>query len=285
MDVTPTAPLRPVAAMRAPEPRPAPAREPGPEPEAGREDPIAPEPEEGEAASAPGATRERKPAPEAADRALPQGSVMNDDGYILPPADLLEEAQPMAGNSQEQLVQERSIVLMKALRQFGIEANVVQVDRGPVVTMYELSPAPGVKVHRIMALENDIAMALKATSIRIVAPIPGKSTVGIEVPNLTRGIVRLRELLAHAGHDYALPLFLGKDTVGEPMLADLTKMPHLLIAGATGSGKTVCINTLVLSILMTKKPSEAKLILIDPKMVEMAIYKDIPHLACPSSPT
>ncbi len=203
------------------------------------------------------------------------------EGYLLPPADLLDKAVPFAVSSQEQLVQERSTVLMKTLQQFGIEATVVQVDRGPVVTMYELMPAPGVKVHRIMALENDIAMALKATSIRIVAPIPGKSTVGIEVPNLTRGIVRLRELLAHAQRDQMIPLFLGKDTVGEPLLTDLTKMPHLLIAGATGSGKTVCLNTLILSILMTRKPTDVKLVLIDPKMVELTAYRDIPHLACP----
>ncbi len=219
----------------------------------------------------------RKPAP----RAVPVASSAAQDGYILPPADLLDEPAPVPATMQEQLVNERSTVLMRALQQFGIEATVVQVDRGPVVTMYELMPAPGVKVHRIMALENDIAMALKATSIRIVAPIPGKATVGIEVPNLTRGMVRLRELVAHGGRDLAIPLFLGKDTVGEPLLADMTKMPHLLIAGATGSGKTVCLNTLILSVLMTRKPSEVKMVLIDPKMVELTAYRDIPHLASP----
>lgn len=230
-------------------------------------------------APAPETAHRRAPAPrETPSPARADGAA---DGYLLPPADLLDEPTPFSASSQEQIVQERSTVLMRTLQQFGIEATVVQVDRGPVVTMYELMPAPGVKVHRIMALENDIAMALKATSIRIVAPIPGKATVGIEVPNLTRGIVRLRDLLAHAPRDAALPLFLGKDTVGEPLLADLTKMPHLLIAGATGSGKTVCINTLILSILMTRKPHEAKLILIDPKMVELAVYRDLPHLACP----
>lgn len=215
-------------------------------------------------------------------RAVPvAGANASGEGYLLPPADLLDEPTPVSADRQEQLVAERSTVLMRALQQFGIEATVVQVDRGPVVTMYELMPAPGVKVHRIMALENDIAMALKATSIRIVAPIPGKATVGIEVPNLTRGIVRLRELVAHGGRDSAIPLFLGKDTVGEPLLADMTKMPHLLIAGATGSGKTVCLNTLILSVLMTRKPTEVKMVLIDPKMVELTAYRDIPHLASP----
>lgn len=209
------------------------------------------------------------------------GTASSGEGYLLPPADLLDEPAPVSADRQEQIVNERSTVLMRALQQFGIEATVVQVDRGPVVTMYELMPAPGVKVHRIMALENDIAMALKATSIRIVAPIPGKATVGIEVPNLTRGIVRLRELVAHDRRDSAIPLFLGKDTVGEPLLADMTKMPHLLIAGATGSGKTVCLNTLILSVLMTRKPTEVKMVLIDPKMVELTAYRDIPHLASP----
>lgn len=234
--------------------------------------------------SASGSGEEETPAEQAGEpfrrpRAAP--AVSSADGYLLPPADLLDEPAPVPATMQEQLVTERSTVLMRALQQFGIEATVVQVDRGPVVTMYELMPAPGVKVHRIMALENDIAMALKATSIRIVAPIPGKATVGIEVPNLTRGIVRLRELVAQGGRDLTIPLFLGKDTVGEPLLTDMTKMPHLLIAGATGSGKTVCLNTLILSILMTRKPNEVKLVLIDPKMVELTAYRDIPHLASP----
>src|SRR5262249_41352289 len=154
----------------------------------------------------------------------------------------------------------------------------------PVITMYEISLAPGIKVASITQLTNDIARALAATSVRIVAPVPGKSTVGIEVPNAQKEKVRLKELMQlapDAGSKMAIPLFLGKDASGEPLVADLAGMPHCLIAGTTGSGKSVCINTIIMSIMYHQRPDMVKLILIDPKVVEMAPFKDIPHLMCP----
>jgi S-DNA-T family DNA segregation ATPase FtsK/SpoIIIE len=162
---------------------------------------------------------------------------------------------------------------------------VVEIDTGPVITMYELSLAPGVKVSAISALSNDIQRALKAETVRIVAPIPGKSTVGIEVPNAEKEKVRLKELMQLApdsgARDAGIPIFLGKDASGEPLIADLTKMPHCLIAGTTGSGKSVCINSIIMSIMYMQRPDMVKLILVDPKVVEMAPFKDIPHLMCP----
>ncbi|HCW44268.1 MAG TPA: hypothetical protein DGU45_03025 [Planctomycetes bacterium] len=153
-----------------------------------------------------------------------------------------------------------------------------------MITQYELSLEPGVKVNKIVGLSDDLAMALSAQSVRVVAPIPGKPTVGIEVPNKQRESVVLKELLqsrSFAESDLGLPLLLGKDAAGEPIVADLTKMPHLLIAGSTGSGKSVCINAIIVSMLMTRSPDELKLILVDPKMVELSSFEDIPHLLTP----
>jgi S-DNA-T family DNA segregation ATPase FtsK/SpoIIIE len=150
--------------------------------------------------------------------------------------------------------------------------------------MYELSLAPGIKVSQIVSLSNDIARSLKAPAVRVVAPIPGKNTIGIEVPNIDKENVRLKELLTMAGNRPAkmqLPLFLGKDAGGNPLIADLAKMPHMLIAGTTGSGKSVCLNSIVMSLLMTQRPDLVKMILVDPKMVEMSMFKDLPHLMCP----
>jgi S-DNA-T family DNA segregation ATPase FtsK/SpoIIIE len=150
--------------------------------------------------------------------------------------------------------------------------------------MYELSLAPGIKVSSITALSNDIARALAATSVRIVAPVPGKHTVGIEVPNAQKEKVRLKELMQlapEATRKMHIPLYLGKDASGEPLITDLAGMPHCLIAGTTGSGKSVCINTIIMSIMYTQRPDMVKLILVDPKVVELAPFKDIPHLMCP----
>jgi S-DNA-T family DNA segregation ATPase FtsK/SpoIIIE len=217
------------------------------------------------------------PAPPAKPRE-PAGAL----NYQLPEPGLLGEIRQKTGRKESSVVGERASVLEASLRQFGIEARVVGVEEGPVITQYELELAAGVKVHRIMALSDDMAMALKATSVRIVAPIPGRSTVGIEVPSVERGVVRMRELVEWAGSgNMALPLFVGKDASGGPLVVDLVKMPHLLIAGATGSGKTVCVNALILSLLMTRDPRQAKLILIDPKMVELSVYRDVPHLVSP----
>jgi DNA segregation ATPase FtsK/SpoIIIE, S-DNA-T family len=204
--------------------------------------------------------------------------------YQLPQWDVLDEAEYGYAASQESFVREKAAVLEQALKEFQIEAHVVEIDTGPVITMYELALAPGVKVGAISALSNDIQRALRAETIRIVAPIPGKNTVGIEVPNEQKEKVRLKELMQiapEAMNKMQIPLFLGKDGSGEPLIADLAGMPHCLIAGTTGSGKSVCINTIIMSIMYLQRPDRVKLILFDPKVVEMAPFKDIPHLMCP----
>jgi len=204
--------------------------------------------------------------------------------YRLPPVDLLDEVHPSEYYESEETIRERAAILERTLDEFGIEAQVVEIDRGPVITVYELEVAAGIKITRVAGLSDDIARALKSQKVRIVAPIPGKSTIGVEVPNQHREIVRLRELIESGVLDrkkMTIPLLLGKDTSGTPLVADLAQMPHLLIAGATGSGKSVCINALLLSMLMTQPPDHLKLILVDPKMVELATYEDLPHLLCP----
>ena len=203
--------------------------------------------------------------------------------YKLPELGLLM-APAIEENLDRGALQETARVLEETLKNFKIEAQVVEIQKGPVITQYELSLAAGIKVHTIMALSDDLAMALKAPSIRIVAPIPGKSTVGVEVPNRHRGMVGLRELLTcreyHEGR-HKIPLLLGKDAAGKPIISDLGEMPHLLIAGSTGAGKSVCINAVITNLLMTKTPEELKLILVDPKMVELSSFEDIPHLLTP----
>jgi S-DNA-T family DNA segregation ATPase FtsK/SpoIIIE len=204
--------------------------------------------------------------------------------YHLPPWDCLAEAEHGFAESQEKFVREKAAVLEQAMREFNIDARVVEIDTGPVITMYELELAPGIKVSSITALSNDIMRALKAESVRIVAPVPGKNTVGIEAPNAEKEKVRLKELMQtapDATQKMAIPLFLGKDASGEPLITDLTSMPHCLIAGTTGSGKSVCINSIIMSILYHQRPDIVKLILVDPKVVEMAPFKEIPHLMCP----
>ncbi|HEV8606497.1 MAG TPA: DNA translocase FtsK [Tepidisphaeraceae bacterium] len=204
--------------------------------------------------------------------------------YNLPTWELLADAEHGFAESQERYVREKAAVLEQALREFNIDAHVVEIDTGPVITMYEISLAAGIKVASITQLTNDIARALMATSVRIVAPVPGKSTVGIEVPNPHKEKVRLKELMAlapEATRKMQIPLFLGKDASGEPLVTDLAAMPHCLIAGTTGSGKSVCINSIIMSIMYTQRPDMVKMILIDPKVVEMAPFKDIPHLMCP----
>jgi S-DNA-T family DNA segregation ATPase FtsK/SpoIIIE len=204
--------------------------------------------------------------------------------WEYPPITLLDEPQYQYSLEQEDRVRAQARVLEDSLDEYRIDANVVEIDTGPVITMFELRVGPGVKVSQIASLANDIARALKAPSVRVVAPIPGKNTIGIEVPNTNKEKVGLRELVTLAGNKYKdmiLPLFLGKDASGNPLVGDLGKMPHLLIAGTTGSGKSVCINSLLASMLLTQRPDQAKLILVDPKMVELSGFGDIPHLMCP----
>lgn len=204
--------------------------------------------------------------------------------WTYPPISVLQEPEYTFTSHQEALVREKARILEQTLLDYKIEAKVVEIDTGPVITMFEIAVAPGVKVSQISSLANDIARSLKAPSVRVVAPIPGKNTIGIEVPNLDKEKVRIKELMTLAGaaaQRMQLPLFLGKDASGGALVSDLAKMPHMLIAGTTGSGKSVCINSIIISILMTQRPDLVKLILVDPKMVEMSMFRDVPHLMCP----
>ncbi len=204
--------------------------------------------------------------------------------YKLPPLDLLEPSTKVVNPLDRTILEQTAAKIEETLKHFKIEARVVEVQKGPTITQYEVSLAAGIKVHKIINLSDDLAMALKAPSIRIVAPIPGKSTVGVEVPNKSRATVGLRELIESTefrDEDYKLPLALGKDVAGSPVIGDLGEMPHLLIAGSTGSGKSVCINSIIVNLLLTRSPDEVKLILVDPKMVELAQFENIPHLLAP----
>ena len=204
--------------------------------------------------------------------------------FVLPPFELLEPAAPFAVQEHEAKIQERALILEKTLREHGCMVRVVQIDTGPVITQFEIELEAGLRVSRIVGLSNDLAIALAVPSVRIVSPIPGKTTVGIEVPNERRAMVKLGEVLAGVGERMdrlRIPLFLGKDVKGMPLAFDLAEMPHLLIAGRTGTGKSVCLNAMIMSILMTRRPEEVKLILIDPKMVELSQFKRIPHLMHP----
>lgn len=200
--------------------------------------------------------------------------------YKLPAIDLLNDAEPTEKVSNKEVIQQGR-VLEATLKNFGVNAKVSKIRIGPAVTQFEIQPDVGVKVSKIINLQNDIALSLAAKDIRIEAPIPGKSAVGIEVPNSVVSMVTLREVLKRKSSDNPLEVALGKDISGAPIMAELNKMPHLLVAGATGSGKSVCINGIIISILMNAKPHEVKLMMIDPKMVELNVYNGIPHLLAP----
>ncbi len=204
--------------------------------------------------------------------------------YVFPPIDLLEVADE-SGNSvaTRESLKARAAAIEKRLASHRVDVRVVSISAGPAVTVFELEVGEGQRIASLTRFAPDLAAALKALSVRIVAPIPGKATVGVEVPNETRSLVHLRELLEAetVSRQYTVPLLLGRDVAGKPMIEDLARMPHLLIAGATGSGKSVCINSILLSIMMTKSPEEVRLILIDPKMVELQNFSTIPHLLCP----
>lgn len=208
-------------------------------------------------------------------------------GYVLPdPNELLSDASGPMDRMTDDELKAQSEVLTRALQSFGIEGKVTEVHPGPVVIMYEFEPAPGVKVARIVNLADDLALALKAESLRIVAPLPGKSVVGIEVPNRCRETVSLKEVMVSEAFTKSqarskLALALGKDIFGKPATGDLKTMPHLLVAGATGAGKSVGLNTILMSILFSARPDEVKLLLIDPKMLELKSYEGIPHLLRP----
>ncbi|MDO8536496.1 MAG: DNA translocase FtsK 4TM domain-containing protein [Candidatus Omnitrophota bacterium] len=204
--------------------------------------------------------------------------------FTLPGLDLLDSPPPLEQRKIDDDFEANTKILEETLADFDIEAKVVAFNKGPVITRYELEPAPGVKIHRITSLTDNIALAMKAQSVRIVAPIPGKGTIGVEVPNSSSAIVYLKEVLdskEYKSSKSKLKLALGKDIAGAPVIADLATMPHLLIAGATGSGKTVCINSLIMSMLFNSTPEDVKFIMIDPKRVELAVFNDMPHLLAP----
>ena len=203
--------------------------------------------------------------------------------YLLPPFSLLEPPAAAVQEDEDRL-RERAQVIEQTIEEFGHRVRVVQIDTGPVITQFELELEAGLRVSRIVGLADDLARALAVKNVRVIAPIPGKSTVGIEVPNDKRGVVKLSEIIHSMGermNKMKIPLFLGKDVKGNALSYDLADMPHLLIAGRTGTGKSVCLNAMIISILMTKRPDEVKLLLIDPKMVELSQFKQIPHLMHP----
>jgi len=213
-----------------------------------------------------------------------EGEVFDPKTYVLPQASILKVPPFPDQRETKEDIQINIRNLETTFRDFDVEAKVVSVQKGPVVTMYEVSPQSGTKIQKISSLADDIALAMKSANVRIVAPIPGRGTIGVEIPNLKKHFVFLREVLEENEFQKArskLSLAIGKDVSGNPIVADLNEMPHLLIAGATGSGKTVCVNSLIASILFKAKPDEVKFIMVDPKMVELAAFAGIPHLINP----
>ena len=215
---------------------------------------------------------------------LEHAVIVEDEHYEYPPIELLGKSAKKALKGGAKLLTDTATKLQKTLYSFGVSAKVENVSVGPAITRYELRPAEGVRVSKIANLADDIALNLAAETIRIEAPIPGKQAVGIEVPNKEKEAVHLREVLESPEfqeNDSKLTVALGKDVAGNTQLADIAKMPHVLIAGSTGSGKSVCINTIITSIIFHAKPSEVKLVMVDPKVVELSVYNGIPHLLIP----
>ncbi len=239
-------------------------------------------PQEAEKAPTVAITPQVRPVPAAL--ASPVAEVKKDHRAPLPGLDLLHAVSSAAESTPRSVLEAKGKSLMTCLTDFGIQGELVGIAPGPVVTMFEIRPAPGVKVARIAGLSDDLALALKAIAVRIQAPIPGTDTVGIEIPNEIRETVCLKELFssqAFVGAESLLTMALGKDISGRPAVADLARMPHLLVSGATGAGKSVCLNSILLSFLYKARPEEVKLLLVDPKRIEMAVYADLPHLVHP----
>ncbi len=257
-DELPPPPAPPRERQTTVERRPAPAREAEPEP------------------------RPAPPAPRPAPKPRETRVIIRREG--LPSLDLLEESKEPSRPADDRDIEERKETIERTLASFDLEARVVGHERGPVLTMYELEMAAGIRVHRIVGMADDLTIALKAPSVHIVAPIPGKNTIGIEVPNRVKELVHLRDVMsqgAEPAQHMHLPLYLGKDAAGRVCVRDLQEMPHLLIAGTTGSGKSVCLSAIILSLTMNRTPDELKMIMIDPKMVELSMFRDIPHLLAP----
>jgi DNA segregation ATPase FtsK/SpoIIIE, S-DNA-T family len=214
------------------------------------------------------------------DTQLPSGT----EEYVLPGVDLLEEGEDFCYEEQEAEVRRKAKMIEQTFSDFGLNVRVVEIETGPVIAQYEIELEAGLRLSKVTGLADDLAIALRVPSVRIVAPIPGKNTVGIEVPNEVRQVVRLREVIEESGdklQKMKVPLFLGKDVSGNPLVVDLASMPHLLIAGRTGTGKSVCLNTIISSMLMTRRPDEVRMLMIDPKMVELSGYGRLPHLMHP----
>jgi S-DNA-T family DNA segregation ATPase FtsK/SpoIIIE len=212
------------------------------------------------------------------------GDRQQDDDYELPSLDLLLQGEPFCFEEQRKEVLERATILERTFLSFGFNVRVVEIQTGPVIAQFEVELESGLRLSKITSLADDLAIALRVPSVRIVAPIPGKNTVGIEVPNTDRQVVRMREVMEEANGKASkmrIPLYLGKDVAGNPMVVDLTTLPHLLIAGRTGTGKSVCLNSMIVSMVMTRRPDEVRLLMIDPKMVELSGYKSLPHLMHP----
>jgi S-DNA-T family DNA segregation ATPase FtsK/SpoIIIE len=204
--------------------------------------------------------------------------------YSLPPMSLLERAKPVPFELQKRESLQKAAILEQTCKQFGYNVKVVEIETGPVISQYEIDLEPGLRLQKIVSLADDLAIAMRVPSVRIVAPIPGKNSVGVEVPNKTRETVTMRGVMEQCESQIKkmkVPLFLGADAVGAPLVADLAKLPHLLIAGRTGTGKSVCLNAIICSILMTRRPDEVRMLMIDPKMVEMSGYGGLPHLMHP----
>ncbi|MCK5837981.1 MAG: DNA translocase FtsK, partial [Desulfobacula sp.] len=210
--------------------------------------------------------------------------IRNKVKFNLPLISLLDEKKKIERNIDTDLLKEKSHILESKLKDFNVHGEVVEILPGPVITTFEYKPAPGIKISKIAGLSNDLALALSAISIRIVAPIPGRDVVGIEIPNEEREIVNLRELIGSKEFVQStslLTLGLGKDILGRPMVTKMDSMPHLLIAGATGTGKSVGLNSMIISLLYKSTPDDVKMIMIDPKRIELSVYNDIPHLISP----
>jgi DNA segregation ATPase FtsK/SpoIIIE, S-DNA-T family len=218
-------------------------------------------------------------------RASVSGNVVDYSEYKLPVANMLEKVNHQVQVTNEVLT-ERGQVLVETLKEFRINTTLISIDRGPAVTIYELELAPGIKVQKVMELSDNLAMGMCAPNVRIIAPIPGRDSIGVEVPNTEREVVRMRPIMEDRkflkkAEEMAVPFVIGRDASGEVLVHDLAKMPHMLVAGATGSGKSVCLNSFVATLLLTKSPADVKLMIVDPKMVEMSQYKGIPHLITP----
>ena len=214
----------------------------------------------------------------------PPAAVPEFAGYEVPGLDILDDPEPFQVDRHEELLRERAILLEQAFRDYGIHVKVVGINTGPVITQFEISLETGLRLNKVTRLAEDIALNLRVPSVRMVAPIPGKNTVGVEIPNELRATVRLKEVMQVAGRKLdtmKIPLILGKDNEGRALVHDLADMPHLLIAGSTGTGKSVCMNSIILSMLMTRRPDEVRMIMIDPKVVELTDYGKIPHLMHP----